>query len=254
MWKIIPEIRRSTAKCPGSYRARVKLKDHGAIPARNIILCGPWEHRIVLKINLCSFISEIMKSAQVTQVSVSIWHSIYMQKWTMDNKCKCKWTLLCIWYAVVRIKGVGFFGWWRLRGSCILKGIKRTSSSAPPTEKHDILHSGIKKSIVAGLRWFLWSYCNGKCPERISLCESASETTTSFFLLLQALIAYHMHAKYIKVQGFFICHIINVETCVLYARQSQFLHINCMLNRNRAIDINFHKPVLICFFKSVTRS
>ncbi len=34
-----------------------------------------------------------------------------------------------------------FFHWWRLRGR--LKGIKRTSSSAraPPTEKHDILHS-----------------------------------------------------------------------------------------------------------------
>ncbi len=55
----------------------------------------------------------------------------------------------------------------------MLKGINWTSASAPQTEKHDILHSRIEKSIVACLRGFLWSYYNGKCPERISLCESA---------------------------------------------------------------------------------
>ncbi len=109
---------------------------------------------IVLKIQIdAALYRKLWKCVSVTQVSVSI----YPQKWT----------LVCIWYAVFRIRGVGFFGWWRLRGSCILKGIKRTSSSAPSMEKHDILHSWIKKLIVGCLRWFLWSYCNEKCPERI---------------------------------------------------------------------------------------
>ncbi len=74
-----------------------------------------------------------------------------------------------------------FFGWWRLRGW--LKGIKRTSSSAPPTEKHDILHSQIKKSIVVfrhdfllvlivSLRRFLWSYFMRNVQSALySLCE-----------------------------------------------------------------------------------
>ncbi len=78
------------------------------------------------------------------------------------------------------IRGVGVFRWWRLRGG--LKGIKRTSSSAraPPTEKHDILHSfnELKKSMEAlrhdFLLLFLWSYFNDKCPERIIACKSAN--------------------------------------------------------------------------------
>jgi len=86
------------------------------------------EHMIVLKIQIyAALYCKLWKCISVTQVSVSIWRSIYMQKWT----------LVCIWYAVVRIRGVEFFGWWQLHGSCILKGIKRTSS-APPTEKHNI--------------------------------------------------------------------------------------------------------------------
>ncbi len=145
----------------GPVRAHVS----NARPAAcHIILCGPREHMMVLKIKIyAALYRKLWKCISATQVSVSIWLSIYKQKWT----------LVRIWYAVVRIRGVGFFVWWRLRGSCILKGIKRTSSSAPPTEKHDILDSRIKKSIVACLRWFLWSYCNDKCPERISLCERA---------------------------------------------------------------------------------
>ncbi len=79
-----------------------------------------------------------------------------------------------------RIRCVGVFCWWRLRGR--LKGIKRTSSSAraPPTEKHDILHSfnKLKKSMEAFRHYFLLlflrSYFNDKCPERIIACRSAS--------------------------------------------------------------------------------
>ncbi len=150
----------------------------------HIILCGPREHMMVLKIKIyAALYRKLWKCIPVTQVSDSIWHSIYKQKWT----------LVRIWYAVVRIRGVGFFGWWRLRGSCILKGIKRTSSSAPPTEKHDILDSRIKKSIVACLRWFLWSYCNDKCPERISLCERALNARAQISLLSSGFL--HSHRK-----------------------------------------------------------
>ncbi len=106
----------------------------------------------------------------IPQFFVSIWHSFYMQKLT----------LMCIWYAMVMIRDVGFFRWWRRRGR--IKLIKRTSSSAraPPTEKHNILHSfnQLKKSIAAFrhdfllilivcLRRFLCSYFNDKCPQRI---------------------------------------------------------------------------------------
>ncbi len=58
-------------------------------------------------------------------------------------------------------------------------GIKRTSSSAraPPTEKHNILHS-FNESMEAFrhdfLLLFLRSYFNDKCPERIIACKSAS--------------------------------------------------------------------------------
>ncbi len=106
----------------------------------------------------------------IPQFFVSIWHCFYMQKLT----------LMCIWYAMVMIRDVGFFRWWRRRGR--IKLIKRTSSSAraPPTEKHNILHSfnQFKKSIAAFrhdfllilivcLRRFLCSYFNDKCPQRI---------------------------------------------------------------------------------------
>ncbi len=111
-----------------------------------------------LKIKIyAALYSKLWKCISVTQVSVSIWRFIYTQKLT----------LVCIWYAVVRIRCVGFFGWWRMRCSCVFKGIKRTSSIAPPTEKHDIIYSQIKKLFVACLRRFLWSYCNEKCPEHI---------------------------------------------------------------------------------------
>ncbi len=96
-------------------------------------------------------------------------------------------TLVCIWYAVVRIRGS------TLRGSCILKWIKRTSSSAPPAEKHDILRSRITKSIVACLRRFLSSYSNDKCPECISLCESALNAWAQISLLARGFI--HSHRK-----------------------------------------------------------
>ncbi len=59
-------------------------------------------------------------------------------------------------------------------------------------------------------------------------------TATSFFLL-RAMIAYHMHSK---------------NTCISYARQSQFLRINCMRNRNRkSCYTHFLETGLICFFK-----
>ncbi len=164
------------------YATCVKLKARGTISARHITLCGPREHMIVLKIKIyAALYCKLWKCVSVTQVSVSIWRSVYMQKWN----------LVCIWYAVVRIRCVGFFGWWRLRGSCILKGIKWTSSSAPPTERHDILHSRMRKSIVACLRHFLWSYCNVKCPERISLCQSALNAREQISLLTGGFIHFH---------------------------------------------------------------
>ncbi len=67
---------------------------------------------------------------------------------------------------------VGFFGWWRLHGSCILKGIKRTSSSAPLTDKHYILELNI-------WLWLVWGGFYGVIVMRNvqsalnSLCESA---------------------------------------------------------------------------------
>ncbi len=58
-----------------------------------------------LKIKICATLyRKLWKCVSIPQVSVSIWCSIYTQKWT----------LVCIWYAVVMIRGVGFFGSWRL--------------------------------------------------------------------------------------------------------------------------------------------
>ncbi len=84
-----------------------------------------------------------------------------------------------------------------------LKGIKRTSSSAraPPTEKHDILHSfnELKKSMEAFrhdfLLLFLRSYCNDKCPERIIACKSASNARAQTSPLAGGFPFIHSHRK-----------------------------------------------------------
>ncbi len=60
---------------------------------------GLREHMIVLNIKIYAALYRKL-CIIVTQVSVSIWRSIYMQKWT----------LVCIWYGVFWIRGVGFFG------------------------------------------------------------------------------------------------------------------------------------------------
>ncbi len=94
-----------------------------------------------------------------------------------------------------------FVHWWRLRGR--LKGIKRTSSSAraPPTEKHDILHSfnELKKSMEAFrhdfLLLFLRSYFNDKCPERIIACKSASNAWAQTSPLAGGFPFIHSHRK-----------------------------------------------------------
>ncbi len=94
-----------------------------------------------------------------------------------------------------------FFHWWRLRGR--LKGIKRTSSSAraPPTEKHDILHSfnELKKSMEAFRHDFLLlllrSYFNDKCPERIISCKSASNARAQTSPLTGGFPFIHSHRK-----------------------------------------------------------
>ncbi len=94
-----------------------------------------------------------------------------------------------------------FFGWWRLRGW--LKGIKRTSSSAPSMEKHDILHSRIINSIVVfrhcfllvlivRLRRFLWSYFMTNVQSALySLCESALKARAQISLLAGEFIPSH---------------------------------------------------------------
>ncbi len=100
-----------------------------------------------------------------------------------------------------RIRCVGVFRWWRLRGR--LKGIKRTSSSAraPPTEKHDILHSfnELKKTMEAFrhdfLLLFLWSYFNDKCPEHIIACKSASNARAQTSPLAGGFPFIHSHRK-----------------------------------------------------------
>ncbi len=95
-----------------------------------------------------------------------------------------------------------FVRWWRLRGR--LKGIKRTSSSAraPPTEKHDILHSfnKLKKSMEVFrhdfLLLFLRSYCNDKCSERIIACKSASNARAQTSPLAGGFPFIHSHRKW----------------------------------------------------------
>ncbi len=87
-------------------------------------------------------------------------------------------------YAVVRIRGLVFFGWCRLRGPFILKRIKRTSSSAPPMEKHDILHSRIKIWL-----WLVWRGFYGVIvmtnvqSALYSLCERALNARAQISLL-----------------------------------------------------------------------
>ncbi len=79
-----------------------------------------------------------------------------------------------------RIRCVGVFRWWRLRGR--LKGVKQTSSNAraPPTEKHDILHSFNELK---------------KCPERIIACESASNARAQTSPLAGGFPFIHSHRK-----------------------------------------------------------
>ncbi len=60
-------------------------------------------------------------------------------------------------------------------------------------QKHNILHSRIKKLTVACLRQFLWGYCNDKCPELISLCKSALNAQAQISLLARGFI--HSHRK-----------------------------------------------------------
>ncbi len=97
-------------------------------------------NKIKIKKCFATLYRTLWKCVSISQVSVSIWRSIYTQKLTL------------VWYDTQ-----WFFHWWRLRGR--LKGIKRTSSSArePPTEKHDILHSfnELKKSMESFRHDFL---------------------------------------------------------------------------------------------------
>ncbi len=99
---------------------------------------------IVLKIKLYTALyHKLWKCVSVTQVCFYLAFYLYAE---MDFGVHG--------YAVVRIRGVGFFGWWRLRGSCILKGIKRTSSSAPPMEKHDIRGWTISDFFKSTFMWW----------------------------------------------------------------------------------------------------
>ncbi len=74
----------------------VHVSNSRPIPARYIILCGPREHIICLIIKIyAALYRKLWKCVSVTQISASIWRSIYMQKWT----------LVCRWYAEVKIRG-----------------------------------------------------------------------------------------------------------------------------------------------------
>ncbi len=109
-----------------------------------------------------------------------------------------------------------------------------SSARAPPTEKHDILHSfnELKKSMEAFrhdfLLLFLRSYFNDKCPERIIACKSASNARAQISPLAGGFPFIHSHRK---------------QTCSLSVR-----HYMCALKKmifspefNVAISVGMHR-------------